>query len=65
MNPETLKELFPEMTNDQRQRVGMSLADYGVTRIGSKVKEGGYLVNRYHPDTHDFITKYAIELFKS
>lgn len=59
----TLKELFPDLPKEQRDRLGFELLCYGVVRIGNKVEEDGCLVNRYQEQDHIFITKFAIKLF--
>ena len=58
----TLKQIFPEMTKDQRDRLGFELHCYGVKRIGPKVQEGDYMVNVYNVQDHNFIVKFAIKL---
>lgn len=59
----TLKELFPEMADERRDRLGFELRCHGLTRTGEKVEEDGFLVNRYQAQDHEFITKFAIKLF--
>lgn len=61
----TLKELFPDLTKDQRDRLGFEIHCYGITRIGDKVEEDDYLVNRYQEQDFNFITKFAIKLFSN
>lgn len=60
----TLKELFPDLPKDKRDRLGFELRCYGVLRIGDRVKEGDFLVNKYQSQDHNFIVKFAIKLFK-
>jgi hypothetical protein len=62
---QTLKELFPDMTKDQRDRLGFELHCYGVKRIGERVEEDGYFVNSYQEQDHTFIVKFAVKLFKN
>ena len=61
----TLKELFPDLKKEDRDRLGFDLHCYGVLRIGDKVKEDGFLVNKYQPQDHIFIIKFAIKLFRT
>jgi len=48
----TLKQLLPNITDQERKDLGEKIANHGIKRVGKKVKEGDYWVNIYHENDH-------------
>ena len=61
----TLKELFPEMSPEDRSALGYALKSHGVQRIGAYVKEDDYEVRKYNSQDFNFIVKFAIKFFRN
>ena len=60
----TIKQIFPELTPDQRIALGNTLRDELDIKVDPKVEENGYLVRVYHEQSFDKMTEVAIKLFR-
>ena len=61
----TIKQIFPELTPDQRIALGNTIRNELDIKVGPKVEEDGYKVRVYHPESFDKMTEVAIKLFRS
>jgi hypothetical protein len=65
MKNKTLKQLFPEMKEEQRKTLGHKLSETDLidVQVDPKVIEDGNKVRLYHPVVFDKIILEAVKLF--